>query len=243
MHVLIRKLQALHSLSEEEQKAMLAAISHTRVVERGHDIAADGSTPSHSTVILSGVACRYKMLKGGRRQILVFQFPGDVTDLYSYVLKKLDHGISAVTRCELGHIPHPSIRKLCETYPNLAYTLWRDSLVDTAILNMNIVNAGRRSAPERIGHLICEQYIRMKAVGLAETGKPVKFHITQTDIADATGLSLVHVNKTLQALKAQNLIGRDPLMIEILDWEGLKNMAGFDPTYLHFKNVDEVTSV
>ncbi len=243
MHVLIRKLQALHSLSEEEQTAILAAISTTRVIERGQDIAADGSMPSHSTVILSGVACRYKMLKGGRRQILVFQFPGDVSDLYSYVLKKLDHGIGAVTRCEVAHIPHPSIRKLCETYPNLAYTLWRDSLVDTAILNMNIVNAGRRSARERIAHLICEQYIRMKAVGLAEAGKPVKFHITQSDIADATGLSLVHVNKTLQALKAQNLIGRDPLMIEILDWEGLKTMAGFDPAYLHFKNGEELASV
>lgn len=217
---------------------MLAAISSTRVVERGRDIASDGSMPTHSTVILSGVACRYKILKGGRRQILVFQFPGDISDIYSYVLKKLDHGIGAVTRCELAHIPHESIRKLCETYPNLAYTLWRDSLVDTAILNMNIVNAGRRSAPERMAHLICEQYVRMRAVGLAEPGKPVRFYITQTDIADATGLSLVHVNKTLQTLKAQNLIGRDPQMIEILDWEGLKNLAGFDPTYLHFKDMN-----
>lgn len=238
MHVLIRKLQALHSLSQEEQTALLTAITMTRVIERGQDIAADGSMPSHSTVILSGVACRYKMLKGGRRQILCFQFPGDVTDIYSYVLKKLDHGIGALTRCEVAHIPHPSVRKLCEIYPNLAYTLWRDSLVDTAILYMNIVNAGRRSAPERIAHLICEQYMRLKAVGLAELGKPVKFYITQTDIADATGLSLVHVNKTLKSLKAQNLIGRDPQMIEILDWEGLKNVAGFDPAYLHFKNMD-----
>jgi len=238
MHVLIRKLQSLHSLSEEEQSALLAAIDTTRVIERGRDIEADGSTPKHSTVILSGVACRYKILKGGRRQILVFQFPGDITDIYSYVLKRLDHGIGAVTRCEVAHIPHESIRKLCETYPNLAYTLWRDSLVDTAILNMNIVNAGRRNAPERMAHLICEQYVRMCAAGLAEPGKPVRFHITQTDIADATGLSLVHVNKTLQMLKAKNLIGRDPQMIKILDWEGLKSLAGFDPTYLHFKNMD-----
>jgi CRP-like cAMP-binding protein len=239
MHVLIRKLQALHSLSEEEQTALLAAISETPVVERGQDIASDGSMPNHSTVILSGVACRYKMLKGGRRQILCFQFPGDVVDIYSYVLKRLDHGISALTRCEVAHIPHPAIRKLCETYPNLAYTLWRDSLVDTAILHMNIVNAGRRNAPERIAHLICEQYMRLKAVGLAELDKPVKFYITQTDIADATGLSLVHVNKTLKSLKAQNLIGRDPQIMEILNWAGLKKAAGFDPGYLHFKNIDE----
>ena len=238
MHVLIRKLQTLHSLSDEEQAALLAAISVTRVIERTHDIAADGSCPNQSTVILSGVACRYKMLTGGRRQILCFQFPGDVTDLYSYVLKRLDHGVGALTRCEVAHIPHTSVRQLCETYPNLAYTLWRDTLVDTAILNMSVVNAGRRSARERIAHLICEQYMRLKAVGLAELDKPVKFNITQTDIADATGLSLVHVNKTLQALKAQNLIGRDPQIIEILDWEGLKDTTGFDPSYLHFKTTE-----
>jgi len=241
MHVLLRKLQSLHSLSDEEQIALISSISMTRFVERGHDIAADGSCPTHSTVILSGVACRYKMLKGGRRQILIFQFPGDVTDLYSYVLKKLDHGIGAVTRCEVAHIPHESVRRLCETYPNLAYTLWRDSLVDTAILNMNIVNAGRRSARERIGHLICEQYTRLKAVGLAEVKNSAKFYITQTDIADATGLSLVHVNKTLQTLKAQELIGRDPSLIEILNWDALKAMSGFDPGYLHFKdNIEDV---
>ena len=220
MHVLLRKLQSLHSLSDEEQIALISSISMTRFVERGHDIAADGSEPTHSTVI---------------------QFPGDVTDLYSYVLKKLDHGIGAVTRCEVAHIPHEAVRRLCETYPNLAYTLWRDSLVDTAILNMNIVNAGRRSARERIGHLICEQYTRLKAVGLAEVKNSAKFYITQTDIADATGLSLVHVNKTLQTLKAQELIGRDPSLIEILNWDALKSMSGFDPGYLHFKdNIEDV---
>ena len=238
MHVLIRKLLSLHSLSDEEQSAMLAAIDVTRVVERGSDIAQDGSTPTYSTVILEGLACRYKLFPDGRRQILSFQYAGDVVDLYSYVLKKLDHGIGALTQCKVSHIPHQEIERLCAKYPNLAYALWRDTLVDTSKLHSSIMTLGRRSSKERLAHLLCEQFIRFFAVGLTTPGEPVRFSITQSDIADATGLSLVHVNKTLKRLKDDGLIGRNPNELQILDWEGLKQVAGFDPSYLHFKNLD-----
>ncbi len=233
--VLLRKLNALHTLTPAEQEAVALILEHPRVVERNVDIAGDGSEPRHSTVILSGIACRYKSLPDGRRQILAFQFPGDVTDIYSYVLKKLDHGIGTITRCEIANIPHAAIRQVCERYPNVAYALWRDSLVDTSILSMAVVNNGRRNADERIAHILCEQFIRMSAVGLAEQGRPSRFYVSQKDIADAAGLSLVHVNKTLKKLKDRGLIGRNPQQLEILDWEGLKEVAGFDPSYLHFK--------
>ena len=238
MHVLIRKLRSLHSLSDEEQAALLAAIDVTRTVERGTDIVADGSTPTHSTAIIHGVACRYKMFPDGRRQILSFQYPGDVTDLYGYVLKKLDHAVAALTPCTVSHIPHKAVQSLCERYPNLAYALWRDTLVDTSKLHSSIINLGRRSSKERIAHLLCEQVVRLAAVGLGQIGKPMSFQITQTDIADATGLSLVHVNKTLRKLKEEGLIGRNPSTLEIVNWHGLKEAAGFDPGYLHFKSVD-----
>jgi CRP-like cAMP-binding protein len=233
-HVLIRKLNALHAISAEEQKALLESLDPSRTVAKGRDIVADGSEPGVSTVILSGVACRYKALPDGRRQILVFQFPGDVVDLYSYVLKKMDHAVGAMTTCEIATIPHRKVEALCRTFPNLAYTLWRDSLIDTAILNMAVVNNGSRKADERIAHLICEQFVRLAAVGLAKRGQPSSFYITQTDIAEATGLSLVHVNKTLRKLKDQGLIGRNPQQLEILDWHALSALAGFDPQYLHY---------
>lgn len=238
MHVLIRKLRALHSLTEEEQSAMLEAIHITRVIERGDDIAADGSMPKYSTVIVEGVACRYKMFPDGRRQILTFQYPGDVTDLYSYVLKKLDHAVGALTQCTISQISHENIQRLCEKFPNLAYALWRDTLVDTAKLHEAIMNAGRRTARERLAHLLCEQFARLYAVGLAESGKPLRIAINQTEIADAMGLSLVHVNKTLKIFKNKQLIGRNLNFLEILDWEGLKKEAGFDSSYLHLKNIE-----
>lgn len=100
------------------------------------------------------------------------------------------------------------------------------------------MNAGRRTARERLAHLLCEQFARLYAVGLAESGKPLRIAINQTEIADAMGLSLVHVNKTLKIFKNKQLIGRNLNFLEILDWEGLKKEAGFDSSYLHLKNIE-----
>ncbi len=236
MHVLIRKLTALHAIGEEEQQALIRALDPPRSVARGSDIVRDASEPGVSTVILSGVACRYKELIDGRRQILTFQYPGDIVDIYSYVLVHMDHAVGALTTCEVASIPHRKVEALCKKYPDLAYTLWRDSLADYAVANMAIVNNGTRNAEERIAHLICEQFVRLQAVGLAKRGQPTRFYITQSDIADATGLSLVHVNKTLRRLKDRKLIGRDPQVLSILDWDALKDVAGFDPGYLHLKH-------
>jgi CRP-like cAMP-binding protein len=235
MHILIKKLETLHSLSDDEKAALVGALSAPIAVQRGADIVRDGSTPDYSTVLLTGIACRYKDLPDGRRQILSFQYPGDLFDLHSYVLKRMDHATRAVSKCTIARLPHAAIEELCARYPNLQYALWRDTMVDTAISNMWIVNTGRRTATERLAHFICEQFVRMDAVGMVPSGRPIVFPVTQTDVADATGLSLVHVNKRLQTLRDDGLIGRNPQHLEIPDWEGLKALAGFDPAYLHYK--------
>jgi len=236
MHVLLRKLSALHTISDEEAAALLAAISHTRDIKRGDDIAEDGSEPKHSTVVIEGIACRYKQFHDGRRQILSFQYPGDITDLYSYVLKKLDHAVGALTHCRVSHIPHTAIQALCEQYPNLAYALWRDTLVDTSKLHASIASLGVRSSKERLAHFLAEQHVRMAAIGLVELGQSASFGITQSDLADATGLSLVHVNKTLKKLKDDGLVSWNRHRLTILNWDGLKEAALFDETYLNFKH-------
>ena len=208
-----------------------------RDVKRGEEIAVDGSQPRHSTVVVKGIACRYKNFPDGRRQILSFQYPGDITDLYSYVLKRLDHSVAALTAGTISKIPHATIQTLCEKYPNLAYSLWRDTLVDTSKLHSSIISLGTRTSKERLAHFLAEQYVRMTAVGLLEPGQDMDFGITQHDLADATGLSLVHVNKTLKKLKDDGLVSWNRNEMKILNWEALKTAALFDPTYLHFKNV------
>jgi len=234
MHILLRKLTALHDISEEEQVAVVGALEKPRQILRGSDIVADGSVPTHTTVMLSGTACRYKLLPNGQRHILTFQYPGDMTDLYSYVLKKMDHAVGALSDCSIAQIPHEKIAALSEQYPNLQYTFWRDTMVDASIaLTWGL--GGSRKTISRMAHMLCEIFARLELVGLAKVGEPLPYVVNQRDLAEALGLSLVHTNKTLAVLKNKKLIGRTGTKLEILDWKGLTDVADFDPAYLHVK--------
>ena len=236
MHILLRKLTVLHDLPEEEQQAVIGALEKERRVGRGSDIVADGSKPKHTTVMLSGTACRYKVLPNGQRHILTFQYPGDMTDLYSYVLKQMDHAVGALSDCTVAHIPHEKIAALSEQYPNLQYTFWRDTMLDTAIAHTWALGGSRKTI-SRIAHMLCEIFARLELVGLAKIGEPLPYVINQRDLADALSLSLVHTNKTLADLKNKKLIRRTGTKIEILDWKGLTEVADFNPTYLHVKHL------
>jgi CRP-like cAMP-binding protein len=236
MHILLKKLTGLHDIPKEERAALLATLTPSRTVMRGQDIVTDGSAPKHTTVLLSGTACRYKMLRKGKRHIFAFEYPGDMIDLYSYVMNLVDHGIGALSDCEVSHIPHEKISELCVKYPNLGRAFWRDSMIDTSILHSWALGWSRNTV-ERLANMLCEIFVRLEAVGLAEIGRPLDFNATQRDLADALGFSLVHVNKTLKVLKTKGLIGRRGTKIEILDWKRLQKIGDFDAGYLHFKNV------
>jgi CRP-like cAMP-binding protein len=155
-------------------------------------------------------------------------------DLYSYVMGVVDHAIGALSDCEVAHISHEQIAELSAKYPNLAYAFWRDTMIDTSILH-NWAVGGSRNSVERLANLLCEIFARLKAVGMAEIGRPLDFYATQGDLAEALGVSLVHVNKTLKILKTKSLVGRIGTRLEILDWKGLQEIGNFDPRYLHFK--------
>jgi CRP-like cAMP-binding protein len=233
-HVLIRKLNALGAPSPAEEAALLQIIGPRRTVNAGADIVEDGSSPGFSTVLLEGFACRYKLLREGRRQILAFQIPGDIVDIYSYLLPKMDHAIGALTRCVVAPMVHTEIRQAMERFPNLAHLLWRDSLVDGSIVRTWLTGVGRRTAASRTAHLLCELHHRLKAVGLVSETR-FQLPVTQGDIADALGLSAVHVNRTLKKLRTQQLISISGQSVTITNGEGLGGVAGFDPTYLHFR--------
>jgi CRP-like cAMP-binding protein len=236
-HVLIRKLNALGGLSPAEEEALLRIVGPRRTVNAGVDIVEDGASPGFSTVLLQGFACRYKLLREGRRQILAFQIPGDIVDLYSYVVPKMDHAVAALTRCVVAPMAHTEIRSALERFPNLAHLLWRDSLIDGSIVRTWLIGLGRRPAASRLAHLLCELHHRLKAVGLVDEAS-FQLPVTQGDIADAVGLSAVHVNRTLKKLRTQQLISVVGQSVTIINGEGLGAAAGFDPTYLHFRPED-----
>jgi CRP-like cAMP-binding protein len=166
MHILLRKLTGLHDISDQEQAALVATLTPPREIKRGADIVADGSTPKQTTVMLGGAACRYKILPGGKRHILTFQYPGDMTDLYSYVMKRLDHAVGALSDCMVAHISHDNVAALCEKYPNLQYAFWRDTMVDASISRGWALGESRKTL-ERVAHMICEIYVRLEVVGLS----------------------------------------------------------------------------
>ena len=234
MLLVLQKLNALHQLSDEEQAALLNGLSAPRELGRGRDIVEDGSTPGQTTVMLAGTACRYKTLRNGKLHILAFQYPGDMTDLYSYVMKKIDHAVGALSDCTVAHIPHETVAALSEKYPNLQYPFWRDTMIDASISHSWALGGGRKTL-ERVAHMLCEIFVRLELVGQSELARPLPFTATRQDLADALGLSLVHTNKTMASLKAKKLITRTGTKLQILNWDGLKSVAGFDPSYLHFK--------
>jgi CRP-like cAMP-binding protein len=237
---LIMKLERVFALSADERQAILSLPARMTDIKADQDIVRLGDRPSRSCFILDGMACTYKISGEGKRQIVNFHIPGDVPDLQSIYLGVLDVSIGTITPCRVGFVPHEAMRELCAKYSRIAGALWRETLIDAAIFREWITNVGQRPAPSRIAHLMCEFVARFRVVGLAD-GNTIQFPITQSEIGDATGLSNVHVNRSIQALRKQGLISLQDSTLMVLDWERLCEFADFDPIYLHLR--DETLAV
>jgi CRP-like cAMP-binding protein len=231
-HVLIRKLGSISPLTEDETRHILDLPLSVKEVGSDQDIVREGDRPSECCLVIEGFTCRYKLTEEGKRQIFSFHTPGDIPDLQSLHLKVMDHSLKTLTACKVAFIPHESITELGRRCPRVADVLWRDTLVDSAIFREWMLGIGRRSAYTRIAHLLCEVFLRMRAVGLAN-GYECDFPITQTEIADALGLSTVHVNRSVQEMRAAGLIEMRRGTLTICDWDGLKKAGEFDAAYLH----------
>jgi CRP-like cAMP-binding protein len=203
-------------------------------VSRGTDISKQGDRPDYVHVMLRGWAARYKTLAGGSRQIVDFVIPGDFCDLHVTLLREMDHGIVALTPCAVARINHTRIDALTSENSRIVRAMWWSALVDQAVLREWVLNVGRRDAFGRVGHLLCEPHFRMLRVGLVEADC-LSFPITQEELADATGLTAVHVNRTLQRLRSNGFIELLRRTLTLLDVPALQEAVGFDPSYLHVK--------
>jgi CRP-like cAMP-binding protein len=185
--------------------------------------------------VLEGWLCRYKLIENGARQIMSFHIPGDIPDLQSVHLQTMDHSLGTLTQSTVAFIQHESLRKLMRAFPRIGDILWRDTLIDAAIFREWITAIGRRQAPERIAHMMCEMFSKMRVVGLTK-GNTCPFPLTQVTIADALGLSTVHVNRSIMELRSRGLIALEKQVLTIPNWEDLQAFGGFDPLYLHMEN-------
>jgi CRP-like cAMP-binding protein len=233
--LLIRKLEERDRLSEEEKQVLAAALGPSKTVSADTDMVREGDRPSESTLLVEGFAARYKVLQSGKRQITAIHIPGDFVDLHSFLLKKMDHAIAALTPCTVATVPHDTLRQITERHPHLARLLWLSTLIDSAIHREWLVAMGRRSAREHMAHLFCELYLRLQLVGLTKDNS-YEMPITQAELGDTLGISTVHVNRVVQELRADGLITWRGNRLTVDDWDRLRQVAEFTPTYLSLFN-------
>jgi CRP-like cAMP-binding protein len=231
---LLAKLLARDILDEEEKQALRDSIAEIRSIPAGKAIVTANTTLSHSTLLIEGFICRYKDLRDGQRQILELHVPGDFLDLHGFLLNRLEHNVGSLTPVRIAQVPHDRLRLITERYPHLARMLWLSTLMDAAIHRERILSVGRRSAIGRIAHLLCELYVRLELVGLA-ANRCYHLPITQTDIADANGLTPVHVNRMLKQLRDHELLTYRQGEVAIHDWDGLQKVAELSSSYLYLE--------
>lgn len=196
------------------------------------DLVREGDRPAACQLIVEGFAYRHRTMGDGRRQIMSFEIAGDLCDLHGVLLGEADHSITTLTPCTVASIPHSTLTEWTGSRPAISRALWLASLVDAAISREWIVNVGRRTAYGRAAHLLCEVVQRLLSAGLA-SGPACELPLTPMVLADALGLTPVHVNRTLQWLRSEGLIEFGGGSLTVRDWPGLKRAAEFDTAYLH----------
>lgn len=229
---LVRKLQNWSHLDDAEQRAVLDLPHKQSSVERGSYLLREGDQPRTSCVILSGFSYRQKCVPDGGMQILSVHMKGDLIDLETCLLGTADHSVQALTQMTVAQISSEAMMRLIADYPKVGMALWLDTLVDSSIFREWIVNVGRRSARERIAHLLCEFAVRLEQADLGDKCD-YELPMTQDQLADCTGLTSVHVNRTLQGLDADNLIVRNKRSVKVPDWHMLADVGGFQSQYLN----------
>lgn len=212
----------------------MEVVRPSRMVSTGSLIRRRGSNSSFTHFISSGWAARCDDLELGSRQITNFLVPGDFCDLHEEDLGPIDHDIVALTSVGVGSMPTEALLRLEAAHPSISRAMWGFSLHESAILRAWIANLGQRDSDARIAHLLCELFERLSRAGLVGNHS-FQLPITQQDLSDALGITAVHINRMLQRLRGMNLIHLEHRVLTLLDVEGLRALAGFEPEYLKLR--------
>ncbi len=230
---LVLKLENLVRLSSPERDLLERLTRDAVHVGPGQDLVCEGDALPSVLIVLQGYACRYKLLPDARRQITAYLIPGDFFGLHLPFPDRMDCSVGTLSACMVARVPHGTMSALMEEHPGIASAMRRAAFADEAVLNEWVVNIGRRTSYERLSHLFYELLIRHRAVGLAHRDG-YDFPLTQADLGDTMALSTVHVNRTLQALRSDGLIGLERKRLDVLDVERLKSSGMFNSNYLYF---------
>ena len=230
---LIDKLSRIVPLNDEECEALRRMCLTSHQIGRGTDLIAEGDKPESVFLILEGWAYRYKHLANGSRQILAYLIPGDLCDVRIFLFEEMDHSIGLLSDAKVVKIPAADMLNLLDRYPRIERALLWSTLVDESTLREWLLNIGQRDALQRISHLFCELCVRLSVVKMVDSSETFTLPLTQAELADTTGMTTVHVNRSLQRLRNDGLIVAKDGKLTIVDFERLAKIAGFNQVYLH----------
>lgn len=232
---MVRKLEIRTPLTGADKAALLALPFTPRTLNAHSYTVREGDPPLGCAVLLSGYAVRHKLTADGARQIVGIHVPGDALDLQHLFLNVSDHNVQTLTRADVAVIERGPLHKLACERPAIMRAILVDALAEASIFREWLLNVGRRDSRSRIAHLLCEFAKRLEAAGLAE-GDVYELPMNQEQLADAVGLTPVHVNRTLKSLEGEGLIERDRRRMFIRNWRGLGDVADFSDRYLHLES-------
>lgn len=228
---LASRLQHHGALSSDERELILSLPFRAKTLPANTRLFREDEPVDECSVLLDGFACRYKLMPNGARQILNILVPGEVIGLEPMLLGRADHAVDVLDRAEIALLRTSSLDELLAAHPRIARAFWLMTIRETAIQREWTANIGRRDARSRLAHLLCELAVRLEEAGLGRRGR-FDLPLTQTQLADCTGLTPVHINRTLQLLRAEGLIRTDARIVDVPDWERLREAADFEPAYL-----------
>jgi len=229
---MVRRLARLAPLADEDREALLALPFTVRICPPGAYLVRDGDRPQHCCLLITGFAYRHKITGDGARQIISIHMASEFVDLQNVFLDVSDHSVQTLTESQVAFIPRDAVSDLALARPAVGRALWLQTLIDASIFREWVVNVGRRDSRTRVAHLLCEFSLRLETAGLASNHR-YELPMTQEQLADAVGLTSVHVNRVLKKLGAEGLISRDKRSITITDWARMRDAGDFSERYLH----------
>ena len=233
----LERLTSRSVLTDEQQEAILGLPFLARQIEANQDFVELDEKTEHSCLVLEGLVGRFDENSLGDRQITALHIAGDMPDLQSLVQPTAPAALQALSASIILQIPHGALRALTRAHPAISEAFWRDNLVDSTISTQWIANLGRRNAPSRIAHLLCEMAYRYDAV--SQDGKlQFKLPMTQSQIANATGMTMIHANRTLKKLAAIGTTLCSGIVV-IKNLDALTDLGDFDEDYLQ-RNVSPI---
>lgn len=231
---LLFRLRQRDDVSAAEEAALRDLFTDTEDFAARSKVVRNGQILDRSILLLDGLMCRSKTLRNGQRQITALHVPGDFLDLHGFTLKRLDHDVMSLSLARVAYAPHDRLIALTQDFPHLGRLLWMTTNLDAAMHREWVLSLGQRTGAVRAAHLFCEIYTRTEVVR-RNADHSVSFPITQAELGECIGLTVVHTNRVLRELREAGLVTFSRGIVDIHDFDRLREFADFDPSYLYLE--------